>query len=38
LEEAGILTKLNERKWGRVWECGELLKLVDDFEKALSTP
>jgi Fic family protein len=38
LEEAGILTKLNERKWGRVWECGELLKLVDNFEKALSTP
>jgi hypothetical protein len=38
LEEAGILTKLNERKWGRVWECGELLELVDDFEKALSTP
>jgi Fic family protein len=38
LEEAGILTKLNERKWGRVWECGELLQLVDNFEKALSTP
>jgi Fic family protein len=38
LEEAGILTKLNERKWGRVWECGELLTLVDDFEKAVSTP
>jgi len=38
LEEAGILKKLNERKWGRVWECGELLTLVDDFEKNASTP
>jgi DNA-binding transcriptional ArsR family regulator len=37
LEEAGILNKLNERKWGRVWECDELLALVDAFEKGVST-
>ena len=36
LEEAGILHRLNERKWGRVWECDELLELVEDFEKAVS--
>ena len=38
LEQAGILKKLNERKWGRVWECDELLALVDSFEKSVSTP
>lgn len=38
LEAAGILQKLNERKWGRVWECGELLTLVEAFEKGVSTP
>lgn len=38
LEQAGILQKLNERKWGRVWECGELLALVEDFERRISTP
>jgi Fic family protein len=38
LEQAGILQKLNERKWGRVWECGELLTLVEYFERSISTP
>lgn len=38
LEEAGVLQKLNERKWGRVWECGALLTLVEAFEKSVSTP
>jgi len=38
LEEAGVLQKLNERKWGRVWECGELLTLVESFERSVSTP
>ncbi|HEY7831835.1 MAG TPA: Fic family protein [Solirubrobacteraceae bacterium] len=38
LEHAGILTRLNQRKWGRVWECAELLALVDAFEKTVSTP
>lgn len=38
LEQAGILQRLNERKWGRVWECGELLTLVENFEKSISTP
>jgi Fic family protein len=37
LEEAGILVRLNERKWGRVWECEELLELVDEFEESVST-
>lgn len=32
LEDAGIIVRLNERKWGRVWECDELLGLVDTFE------
>jgi hypothetical protein len=38
LQAAGILKSLNERKWGRVWECHELLSLVDRFEKNVSTP
>jgi Fic family protein len=38
LEEAGILKKLNERKWGRVWECRQVLSLVEDFEKSVATP
>lgn len=38
LEETGILVKLNERKWGRVWECEELLELVDEFEESVSSP
>jgi Fic family protein len=38
LERAGILNRLNERKWGRVWECDQLLGLVDRFEKSIRTP
>jgi Fic family protein len=38
LEAAGVLEKLNERKWGRVWECSELLALGEDFERTASTP
>ena len=38
LEHAGILKKLNERKWGRVWECSELLALIEEFERNVSTP
>jgi Fic family protein len=37
LEDAGILNRLNEREWGRVWECDQLLTLVDGFEKSLRT-
>jgi Fic family protein len=37
LQDAGILKKLKESKWGRVWECDELLALVDRFEKTVST-
>jgi Fic family protein len=36
LESADILQRLNERKWGRVWECGELFDLVADFERDVS--
>ncbi len=36
LQDAGIVKKLNERKWGRVWECDELLTLLDEFERSLS--
>ena len=36
LEEAGILRRLNENKWGRVWEADELLDLVEDFEQAVA--
>ena len=38
LERAGILKRLNERKWGRVWECDQLLNLVDAFEKSVRRP
>jgi Fic family protein len=38
LEDVGILHQLNERKWGRVWECDELLQLVEDFEEMVSSP
>lgn len=37
LAEAGILHPLNERKWGRAWECDELLDLVEDFERSIAT-
>jgi Fic family protein len=35
LERAGILSRLNANRWGRVWECGELLDLAERFEKQL---
>jgi Fic family protein len=38
LEDAGILNRLDERNWGRVWECDQLLSLVDSFEKSVRTP
>jgi Fic family protein len=38
LQSAGILSRLNERKWRRVWECDQLLSLVDSFEKSVRTP
>ena len=37
LEDVGILRRLNERKWGRSWECDELLDLVEDFEESVTT-
>lgn len=38
LERAGILHRLNERKWGRGWECDQLLNLVDAFENSVRVP
>ena len=38
LERAGILHRLNQRKWGRVWECDQLLNLVDAFENSVRVP
>jgi len=35
LEEAGVVRRLNERKWGRAWECTELLELVEAFEQSV---
>jgi Fic family protein len=37
LEHAGILNRWGERKWGRVWECDQLLGLVDRFEESVGT-
>ncbi len=33
LQDVGILSPLNERKWGRAWECDELLELLERFEE-----
>jgi Fic family protein len=38
LESAGIVKPLDERRWGRVWECAELLALVGDLEERVTTP
>ena len=35
MEDAGIIRKLNEKKWGRAWECDELLDLVEEFEESV---
>jgi Fic family protein len=36
LEDADILRPLNDRQWGRVWECSELLDLVTDAERDMA--
>lgn len=38
LQSAGILKPLGERRWGRVWECAELLALVEAAERRIATP
>ncbi len=38
LESAGIIKRLNERKWGRAWECEALLELVENFEASVTSP
>lgn len=35
METAGIVQPLNERKWGRAWECRELLELTEEFEQSV---
>jgi hypothetical protein len=37
-EAVGVLKGINEREWGRVRECGELLARVDSFERASQRP
>lgn len=36
LADAGILQPLNARKWGRSWECSELLQLIEQFEEGIA--
>lgn len=36
LEAGGVLRRLGERRWGRLWECDALLALVSDFERQLA--
>lgn len=38
LEETGVLRRLDERRWGRVWECDELLERVEVFEETVASP
>ena len=38
LEAANILKPLNERQWGRAWECDELLDLVSSLEREAFRP
>jgi Fic family protein len=38
MQKVGILRPLNQKRWGRVWECTELLTLVEQVEKRIATP
>lgn len=38
LQSAGILEPLGQRRWGRVWECAELLTLLEAAERRIGTP
>lgn len=38
LVRAGILKPMNERKWGRVWECPPLLAVAEAAERRIATP
>jgi Fic family protein len=38
LEGAGILKRLSEKKWGRLWEAQDVFRLLDEFERELATP
>jgi Fic family protein len=35
LQDVGALQRLNEKKWGNLWECGALIQLVGDTEKQI---
>lgn len=37
LEKAGALKRLNEKKWGQLWECDALIELVSEFETEMSS-
>ena len=36
-ESWGIITPVNEKKWGRVWEAFVLLNLVEGFERRVAS-
>jgi Fic family protein len=38
LQSAGILRRLDERRWGGRWEAPDVFTLLDDFERELATP
>lgn len=38
LAEAGVITEITKRKWGRAWESVGLFALLDGFERKLATP
>lgn len=35
LQDVGALQRLNQKKWGQLWECGALIQLVSDTEKQM---
>jgi len=38
LEQAGVLTRPSQQKWGRRWEATEVFELLDAFERDVATP
>ena len=38
LEQAGILTRPSQQRWGRRWEAPEVFELLDAFERDAATP
>jgi Fic family protein len=38
LEQAGVLTRPSQQRWGRRWEAPEMFELLDAFERDVATP